>query len=310
MIPPTEAAELTACDHVHVGDVEPAARPALREYRNPIANNARWAGFVHRPGDIFVCTPPKAGTTWMQSIVATLLWPDGDAPGPVMVMSPWIEARFEPVDVVLARLEAQEHRRFIKTHSPPTAIPWFPTASYIVVGRDWRDALMSFDNHLAHFRADAIDDGSNEPGLPPYNGDVHQLFEFQLADAGYLEIIGEWWERRNEPNVLLAHFHDLKVDLEAEMRRVAAFLGIEIPESTCPALIERCTFEGMKSRSAEISDFVRYDGGADAFLYKGTNDRWRDVLTDDEVARYQSRVAGLLPPGAVTWLENGGAAIR
>jgi len=86
-------------------------------------------------------------------------------------------------------------------------------------------------------------------------GNLRRL-EPQLADAAYLEIIGEWWERCNEPNVLLAHFHDLKVDLEAEMRRVAAFLGIEIPESTWPALIERCTFEGMKSRSAEISDFA------------------------------------------------------
>jgi hypothetical protein len=36
-----------------------------------------------RPGDIFVCTPAKCGTTWMQTIVVTLLFPHGDAPGAV-----------------------------------------------------------------------------------------------------------------------------------------------------------------------------------------------------------------------------------
>ena len=44
-------------------------------------DNRRWEHFVHRPGDIFVCTPPKCGTTWTQTIVASLLWPEGDAPG-------------------------------------------------------------------------------------------------------------------------------------------------------------------------------------------------------------------------------------
>ena len=51
----------------------------------------RWDGFTPRPGDVFVCTPPKCGTTWMQTIVASLLWPAGDVPGPVLAISPWID---------------------------------------------------------------------------------------------------------------------------------------------------------------------------------------------------------------------------
>src|ERR1700675_4388116 len=100
----------------------------LRPYRTAVFDNARWEGFVHRPGDIFVCTPPKCGTTWTQAIVASLLWPAGDTPGPIMhVVSPWIEAEFEPIDVVLARLESQSHRRFIKSHTPADGIPFFDT---------------------------------------------------------------------------------------------------------------------------------------------------------------------------------------
>ena len=48
-----------------------------REYRSVIQDNLRWQRYVHRPGDIVVCTPPKNGTTWMQTIVTTLLFPGG-----------------------------------------------------------------------------------------------------------------------------------------------------------------------------------------------------------------------------------------
>ena len=59
---------------------EAVVRPIEREYRNVVSDNLRWNRFVSRPGDIFVCTPPKCGTTWMQTIVASLLFPDGPRP--------------------------------------------------------------------------------------------------------------------------------------------------------------------------------------------------------------------------------------
>src|SRR5215217_5950620 len=117
-------------------------RAQQRIYRSAITDGTRWAAYDHRPGDIFVCTPPKCGTTWMQMIVATLLFPDDDAPGALFERSPWIDARFEPSEDVIARLDAQTFRRSIKTHTPADGIPWYPWASYIVVGRDGRDAFM------------------------------------------------------------------------------------------------------------------------------------------------------------------------
>src|SRR5689334_20358007 len=67
-------------------------RPVEREYRSWVSDNRRWARFVSRQGDIFVCTAPKCGTTWMQTIVAALLFPAGDAPGRVMEIAPWFDA--------------------------------------------------------------------------------------------------------------------------------------------------------------------------------------------------------------------------
>ena len=86
---------------------------ALTPYRSVISDNRRFARFDPRPGDVYVCTPPKCGTTWTQRIVSLLVFQD-PAPRPVMEVSPWIDRRGrEPVDAVMARIEAQGHRRFL-----------------------------------------------------------------------------------------------------------------------------------------------------------------------------------------------------
>jgi aryl sulfotransferase len=109
--------------------------------------------------------------------------------------------------------------------------------------------------------------------------------------------------------VAFVHYSDLKVDLAGEMQRVAAFLGIEVPESKWPAVVERCTLESMRARGDEIGSFWNFEGGAQSFLFKGTNGRWRDVLRVDELAAYALRTAELLPANAAAWLEGGRAAL-
>jgi aryl sulfotransferase len=285
---------------------------SLRPYRTAVFDNRRWAGFEPRAGDIFVCTPAKCGTTWMQTIVASLLWPDGDAPGPVLELSPWLEFEADPIDEVLARLAAQRHRRFIKTHTPADGIPLFPDARYVFVARDGRDAFMSMCNHAERFREDVreglnarVADEGVTPMLP-WTGDVHGFFAVWLPMLGLLEHVATFWEHRHAPNVLLVHFNDLKADLPGEMRRVAEFLGIAVSESKWPAVVERCTFDSMQRDAERIGPFERFfDGGAKAFLFKGTNGRWRDVLTPDELASYAARVAEVLPPAAGVWMERG-----
>ena len=208
-----------------------------REYRGIVSDNLRWRQFTMRPGDIFVCTPPKCGTTWMQTIVATLIFPDGNLPAPVLELSTWIDARFEPIDKIVAGLDAQTNRRWIKTHTNADGIPWSGDSSYIVVGRDGRDAFMSFLNHMRSMRQD----------------------------------------------VLMA-------------------LALSAADDRWPTLVERCTFAAMKQRSAEIADFdAVFVGGAESFLYKGTNGRWRDTLTADELAAFDKRCAELLPHDTAVW---------
>src|SRR5262245_43774026 len=112
-----------------------------------LIDSTRWHVYNHRPGDIVISTSYKTGTTWMQTIVANLLFQDGVFPGPVSMMSPWLDMTLPPLDQVAQGLEAQQHRRFIKSHLALDGLPYFETAKYIVVGRDLRDVFMSIWNH-------------------------------------------------------------------------------------------------------------------------------------------------------------------
>ena len=287
---------------------------ALRRYHTAVTDSLRWERFTHRPGDIFVCTPPKCGTTWTQTIVASLLWPDGLAPGPVMTVSPWLDAQFYPVDELVARLEAQTHRRSIKTHTPADGIPIFDDAHYVFVARDGRDAFMSYCHHYEVFKNDvreALNQRAAVEGVPPmpdWNGDVHGFFRRWLEEASLFHHVATFWAERDRSNLLFVHFSDLKRDLGGEMRRIAAFLELDVPEARWPKVIERCTFDAMRARADEIGTFWNFEGGAQSFLYKGTNGRWRDVLDEAELEAYQKRVAEILPADAASWLEHGRGA--
>src|SRR5206468_2037659 len=85
--------------------------------------------------------------------------------------------------------------------------------------------------------------------------------------------------------------------LQGEMRRIARFLDIEVPEQKWPMLAEAATFAAMKRDAAVLGpemDMI-FEGGANRLLYKGTNDRWRDVLTSDDVALYEAAAARAPP---------------
>src|SRR4029079_2315346 len=95
-------------------------------YGGTVNDSSRWDGFELRPGDIIISTPPKCGTTWTQMICAMLIFQTPDLPMPLDLISPWLDQLLRPLDSVVADLEAQEHRRFIKSHTPLDGLPYDP----------------------------------------------------------------------------------------------------------------------------------------------------------------------------------------
>ncbi len=102
---------------------------------------------------------------------------------------------------------------------------------------------------------------------------------------------------------------DMLDDLEGEMHRVAAYIGVEVPDASWPRLVDACTFATVKKNPQVVTgdgfDFA-FKGGADTFINKGTNGRWKDVLSEEELQLYHDAMARTLSPDCAKWLENGG----
>ena len=119
-----------------------------------------------------------------------------------------------------------------------------------------------------------------------------------------------WWAIREMPNVHLVHFEALKRDLTGEILRIADFLEIEVHGEDLPSIVRHCGFDWMKANAAKAAPLggVFWDGGAETFINKGTNGRWRDVLTAQDVANYEAMALAELGPECAAWLAGGMAA--
>ena len=130
------------------GNIVRLVQPATREYRTWVTDGRRWSRYAPRESDIVIATYPKCGTTWMQRIVGSLVFLTPDPMPFSSEISLWIDSRLSvPVDDAIATIEAQTHRRFLKSHLPFDGLPIFDEVKYIHVARDGRDALMSWHNH-------------------------------------------------------------------------------------------------------------------------------------------------------------------
>jgi aryl sulfotransferase len=222
-----------------------------------------------------------------------------------------------PKAVKLPAVEAQTHRRFLKTHLPVDALRFSPRAKYIYIGRDGRDVIFSMYNHHANANAQWYQALNDTPGRvgPPIDkppADIRRYYREWLAGDGYpfwpfFANVRSWWAVRDLPNLLLLHFADLKRDLPAEIRRIAAFLDIAIEGKSFPAILEHCSFDYMKRNASHAVPLggAFWEGGAQTFIHKGTNGRWRDVLSGAESAAYETKAKAELGAECAAWLSGG-----
>jgi aryl sulfotransferase len=103
------------------------------------------------------------------------------------------------------------------------------------------------------------------------------------------------------------HFANLKHDLAAEIRGLAEFIETPIDEAKWDSILRHCSFEYMKANATKSVPLggVFWDGGAQTFIHKGTNGRWRNILTSEEISKYERRAGEELDNECALWLATG-----
>lgn len=301
-----------------------------KQVRSRVFDSDRWQGYKARNDDIIIATYSKCGTTWMQRIVSMLIFASAE-PKQIWDLSPWPDMRLSgPIEATLASAEAQVHRRFFKTHLPYDALPHPAGVKFIHVGRDGRDAALSFHNHLLNFTPEtlagldeiSISDPKFGDPYPRAAEDPAEFFHNWITDeandgqgdpgVSFFQVETSYWAARHDPNLLLVHYANLKQDRGREMRRVAKFLDIDISEALWPALVEAASFETMRRQGDELIPALKKlwgNGGSKRFFNKGANRRWEGVFSPADLALYDAKVRSTFEPELAHWIAHGTSPI-
>jgi hypothetical protein len=285
-------------------------KPPAR-YRTAFADSARWDSVALRPGDIIISTPQKCGTTWMQTICALLVFQSPELPAMLDELSIWPDFLVRDEDDMAEALEAQQNRRFMKTHSALDGLPYDDSVTYITVGRDPRDAGVSYINHQANLNVAAMQDrgATAFPTLPALPRERFWRWANNPPEAtglaSLMHHLSTAWEIHDRPNVLVVHYQQLLDDLPGTMRLVADRLGIEVPAARWPGLVKAATFSEMRTHIDNLVPERDMWLDRTRFFRSGTSGQWRALLDEPDQRRYRDRVRALAVSDLVAWAHQG-----
>lgn len=282
-------------------------------YLGPLTDNRRWDKINVRRDDVIVVTPPKSGTTWMQTIVALLFSGDPEVETDLSFKMPWVDMRLREISEVSERLEEMHQRRCMKSHTPMDGLPLDAAAHYLCVFRHPLDVHFSFRNHVRNipitwfdhwFPEDDIDrvtfrrflDGGPQGFDTDATPLAHILQHFKAAKA-----------LAEHPNVSLFHYADMQNDLAGVFSHLSQLLDAPHPAPVLEQLVAAARFDNMKQNADRFSPaggkgFFKSDS---EFFHSGSNGKWVGHLTDQELAAYDQVMDTELSEQDRNWLENG-----
>lgn len=229
---------------------------------------------VPRDKDVFVCTYPKCGTTWIQHICSQLIT---DNYGPqvgheLCVTSPMIErmgAKFA---------DNLSCPRLLKTHFAWHNIPKSNKAKYIFAVRNPKDCLTSYFFHNRNFKIYDYE-----------HGNFSTFFELFLSDkiafGNYFDHLISWLPHINDDNVLFLKYEDMCTDLRQATRQIGEFLGGRAAERvqdeiSLSLIVENSTLKSMKKDQWRW--FPENNLHQIGFIRKGGSGDWRNYFTREQ----------------------------
>lgn len=247
------------------------------------AERLRWVRLRHtwlkpRPGDIYIVTSPKAGTTWMQMIVHQLVTQGRGEFEHINQVSPFLEQLVRDAKAE-ALLDGLPSPRIIKTHLPYHRLKPPRDSRILYVTRNAADSLKSLYHH--HFLVEDT----------PLDFDRFFRVVMDLEDP-WLTHLESWWPHREDPHVLHVRYEDLVQDLEGGVRRVAAFCGLPIDESRMGDILEHCGIAYMKQHTQRFDNLGPRAAALarGTFIHQGGVGQGRAMLDEAQRAELDARV--------------------
>ncbi len=186
------------------------------------------SSFQPRSSDIIISPYAKCGTTWLQQITHGLRTRGSMDFDEISAVTPWIDIAHD-VGWDLEAPQIAEPRVF-KNHTS-----WHDTPKggrYIVSFRHYRDALLSFYRFFEGFYF--------EKGTIT----LEELTKWRwpqdsLEEAGYWHHLNSWLEQRDNKDVLLLCYENMRADLEGTVRLIANFMNIDLDDDLLAIVVRQ-----------------------------------------------------------------------
>ncbi|XP_054717053.1 sulfotransferase ssu-1-like [Uloborus diversus] len=232
--------------------------------------------YCPQPSDVFICTYPKCGTTWMQNILYLLL-NQGSALQPSQNINDYVP-HLEEVGADVVKNLPQP--RTIKTHLHFDLVPKSNDAKYIYITRNPKDCCVSFFYHCKGFGRNCdFEDGIFDDFFEAFiQGEVHY--------GDYFDHLLSWIAHKEDPNILFLLYEDMKSDPEGNIKKVGEFLGEPFSKSTRDPLIlenvlRNCSFEAMKKAPSSCWS-TEQSKDSPGFIRSGRIGNWREHFTVEQ----------------------------
>lgn len=197
-----------------------------------------------RPGDVFACAGFKSGTTWLLQIATQIAHRGAAEFDDIHHVVPWpdcppmLGSYVVPLDDPSPLARSPAGKRVIKTHLPFESVPQSDDARYIGLVRDPKDACVS----AYHFMRSMV----FGPAMPSVATWVELFIRPDFAPVSWAAHLQSYWRVRDRPNVLFLTYEEMKRDPASVIRKIAAFMAVDLAAAELAEVERRSSFAHMK----------------------------------------------------------------
>ena len=217
---------------------------------------------------IFIASYPKSGTTWLQAIVAALLYENlnhrdnSSSFTHISDVSPFFEVdrTWNDENIIQPAITSVHEKigyRVFNTHLWWEMLPQGASFKYLYIVRDGKDVVLSFYHHLSH-QAEGKYEGS-------FDNFLDDWCEGEIPFGKWITHLKKWYEAfstsSNDDKCLLLRYESLVNDLPGEIEKISNFLfkdsvgdndlnSISSSRIKKQKLCDSLSFQGMRRESA------------------------------------------------------------
>lgn len=207
-------------------------------------SSQRGLAFQPKESDVIISPYGKSGTTWLQQIVHGLRTRGAMDFEEITAAAPWLERAYDlGIDPNAPQVGGL---RAFKSHLSWDDVP--KGGKYICSVRDPKDVLVSF----YHF----FEGWWFEKGAISMEDFAREFFVGRPPERRYWYHLASWWPQRDNPNVLLLSFEEMKQNLPQTVRTIADFIDIELDDELFDIVVRQSSIEFMKANKEKFDDHL------------------------------------------------------